>query len=135
MSIATTVSRTDTTPYSAAAALRRIFLSNPRVLDGMSWRRVGWVIVFAAIFSVYQLTRAFFGGGAGIFNAELGEHVDAFVQLFGRNLWGFFVWILVLTILGNLSLTRRQLTFVVLAAMIVNALASWPLVCVFFPAS
>ena len=132
MSTAATVSSIDTTRHNAAAVLRRIFLCDLPVLDGMSWRRVGWVTFFAAAFSLYQVSWWIFAPGGGGQDASFGNHVEVFFHMFRRNLCGFFIWILMLTVLGNLPLTRLQLTLAVLAALLLEALISWPRTCILF---
>lgn len=111
-----------------AAILRRTFWSDPWWLEGMSWRRIGGLFIVAAALSAYSVPTSIFVDRSGL-DASLGDYIDEATQWYVRYLWALFPAFLALTIADNLPLTGSQRKLALLAALLLAALANWPLAC------
>ncbi|MEO8135757.1 MAG: histidine kinase, partial [Betaproteobacteria bacterium] len=111
-----------------AAMLRRTFQTDLRWLDGMSWRRVGWLFVIVAGLTAYSVPGSIFFDGPG-FDASPGDYLDESAQWYVRYLWALFPVLLALTFADNLPLTGRPRKLALLVALLLASLANWPLAC------
>lgn len=119
-----------TTRQRVAAIAARTFGADLHWLDGMSWRRIGWLCIVAAALTADSLPRTFFDGGLGL-EATLGDYLEEIAQAYVRHLWALFPMLLALTFADNLPLTGRRRQAALLAALLLAALANWPLACAF----
>jgi hypothetical protein len=101
-----------------------------RWLDGMTWRRVGWLFVIVAGLTAYSVPGAIFYDGRGL-DASLADYLTEISQWYMRYLWAMFPVLLAVTIADNLPLAGGRRKLAVLAALLLAALANWPLACTF----
>jgi hypothetical protein len=110
--------------------LRRTFWSDARWLDGMTWRRVGWLFIVVAALSAYSVPGSIFDYDGRGLDASLGDYMEEAARWFTRYLWAMFPVLIAMTIADNLPLTGRRRNLGLLAALALGALANWPLACV-----
>jgi Histidine kinase len=105
-------------------------LNDLRWLDGMTWRRVGGLFIVAAALTVYSVPRDIFFDGPRL-DASLYDYMELASLGFMQYLWAMFPVLLAVTIADNLPLTGRRRKLALLAALLLAALANWPLTCTF----
>jgi hypothetical protein len=105
-------------------------LNDLRWLDGMTWRRVGWLFIVAAALTAYSVPGEIFFDGPRL-EASLEDYLQHVSQWYMKYLWALFPVLLAVTCADNLPLTGRRRNLALLAALLLAALANWPLACTF----
>jgi hypothetical protein len=102
---------------------------NLRFLDGMSWRRCGWLVVAAAVFALHSVPQEIVLNGDRL-DAAGADYAVSFAIWFVRYLVGFTPVLLALTVADNIRVTAARRMAVLLAALLVGAQVASLLKCV-----
>lgn len=105
-------------------------MNDLRWLEGMTWRRVGWLFIVVAALTAYSAPSDIFFDGPRL-DARFEDYMQAVSRSFMQHLWSMFPVLLALTVADNLPLAGRRRKLALLAALLLAALANWPLACTF----
>ena len=105
-------------------------MNDLRWLDGMTWRRVGWFFIVVAALTAYSAPGEIFFDGPRL-DARFEDYMLVVSRSYMLYLWSMFPVLFALTIADNLPLTGRRRNLALLAALLLAALANWPLACTF----
>lgn len=96
----------------------RWFVTDLAWLDGMSWARIGWLLVVVVVLAVYSMP-SFFLSDSGL---ETGfDYAPVFAEQFTRRLIGCAPILIALTVADNIRATGVRRVALLVAALLVGA--------------